>query len=313
MYLAEHCKPLIGFFSSTISRSDSTTPAKMAKINETRRFSLRRFASKLEKLAKKMTRRVRSTTATPPATSAPSEVAPSYSAALAFLKGRLPPPSAILGPVSTETRINWLEHPDLPREIRNNTYSHTLPSEMRMRDNVLDPNLRLLFVNQQTQDECFELLNDWKNNRALHLEYSSITSLVAGLEALADNSLAPFQQLTISTTGPSNGHRDLSIPSDRPRHSCNICPTLKLSTIECRFEIEFACPACYMQSFYKDELQFACKTILSKVNRLARPHFAGIELRCIQKNTRSLEMMRGESGEVESSLPTYKHEVSRTL
>jgi hypothetical protein len=42
-------------------------------------------------------------------------------------------------------------------------------------------------------------------------------------------------------------------------------------------------------------------------------NFAGIELRCIQKNTRSLEMMRGESGEVESSLPTYKHEVSRTL
>jgi hypothetical protein len=52
--------------------------------------------------------------------------------------------------VSTETRINWLEHLDLPREIRNNIYSQTLPSEIRMHDNVLDSNLRLLFVNQLT-------------------------------------------------------------------------------------------------------------------------------------------------------------------
>jgi hypothetical protein len=260
-----------------------------------------------------MTSRVISTAAAPPAASVPSEVATSFSAALAFLKRRLPPPSAIPGLVSTETRINWLEHLDLPREIRNNIYSQTLPSETRMHDNVLDPNLRLLFVNQHTQDECFELLNDWKKNRALHLQYSSITSLIAGLDALADNSLAPFQQPTISTTGTYNGHRDLSIPSDRPRHSCNICPTLMLSDTECRFEIKFACPARYMQSFYKDELRYGCKTIFSKVNRLARPHLAGIELRCIQKNTRSLAMMRGESGEVESLLPTYKREVSRTL
>jgi hypothetical protein len=122
----------------------------MAKTNETRRFSLNRFARKLKKFAKKMTSRVISTAAAPPAASVPSEVATSFSAALAFLKRRLPPPSAIPGLVSTETRINWLEHLDLPREIRNNIYSQTLPSEIRMHDNVLDSNLRLLFVNQLT-------------------------------------------------------------------------------------------------------------------------------------------------------------------
>jgi hypothetical protein len=282
----------------------------MAKSNETRRFSLRRLASKIKSLVKKIARRT--TTRAGDAPVGPAMADTSFSAALAFLKGALPPPSASTAPVSTETRINWLEHPDLPREMRNHIYSYTMPSEMRMRDNVLDPNLRLLFVNQQTQDECLELLHDWKNNRALHLEYSSITSLVAGLDALADNSLAPFQQLTISSAGPYNGHRDISIPSTRPQHSCNVCPTLKLSATDCHFEIEFACPECPTQSFYKDELHYACITLTRKVARLTGPRFAGKTVRCcIKTDTRTLATLKGEDDEIEtSSLPTYKREVT---
>jgi hypothetical protein len=283
----------------------------MAKTNETRRFSLGRLAIKIKNFAKKIARRT--TTRAGDAPVGPAIVDTSFSAALAFLKGALPPPSAIIAPVSTETRINWLEHSDLPREMRNHIYSYTMPSEMRMRDNVLDPNLRLLFVNQQTQDECLELLHDWKNNRALHLEYSSITSLVAGLDALADKSLAPFQRLTISSTGPYNGHRDMSIPSNRPQHSCNICPTLKLNATDCRFEIEFACPDCSTQSFYKDELHYACITLTQKVARLTGQRFAGQTVRCcIETDTATLTTLRGEEGEIEtSSLPTYKREVTQ--
>jgi hypothetical protein len=212
--------------------------------------------------------------------------------------------------VPTETRINWLKHPDLPREIRNHIYSYTLPSDMGMQDNVLDPNLRLLFVNQQTQDECLELLHDCKDNRSLHLEYSSITSLVAGLDSLTDNSLGPFQSLTISTTGPYNGHRDLSIPtipSNRGLHSYNICPTLKLSATDCHFEIEFACPECYTRDFYKREVHYACITILSKVNRLVGARFAGTTVNCVVKSIRTLATSRG--GPCPSPLPLYEREV----
>jgi hypothetical protein len=250
----------------------------MAKTNETRRFSLRRLASKIKSLVKKIAHRT--TTRAGDAPVGPAMTDTSFSAALAFLKGALPPPSASTAPVSTETRINWLEHPDLPREMHNHIYSYTMPSEMRMRDNVLG--------------------------------YSSITSLVAGLDALADNSLAPFQQLTISSTGPYNGHRDISIPSTRPQHSCNVCPTLKLSATDCHFEIEFACPECPTQSFYKDELHYACITLTRKVARLTGPRFAGKTVRCcIKTDTRTLATLKGEDDEIEtSSLPTYKREVT---
>jgi hypothetical protein len=173
------------------------------------------------------------------------------------------PPSSDVVALPTAP-VNFLTQPRLPREVRGKIYAYALPPEIVVKDGKMDTLLGLLFVNRQLRAECLEAIGSSTYEKHLKLRYTSITSLVKGLDSLPDLSLARFGNFTIYSTGPYNGHCHRY--SFAGAHSCNICPTFKQRGDRCWFEIEYNCQSC--AAFHQRELTYACATITSKIQRL---------------------------------------------
>jgi hypothetical protein len=67
--------------------------------------------------------------------------------------------------------------------VRDKIYAYALPPEIVVKDGKMDTLLGLLFVNRQLRAECLEAIGSSTYEKHLKLRYTSITSLVKGLEA----------------------------------------------------------------------------------------------------------------------------------
>ena len=159
----------------------------------------------------------------------------------------------------TETRVNWLDN--LPRELRNAVYANALPADIVFRDGVLCSDVaNILSIDRGSRQEGLEEMGKMREARHFVFEFTSNATMLKYLDALPDNSLESYANLTITVKGPYNGHSNI-YSNDNGCHRTNISPTLRRMGEEVWFEVVYACPDCRHQPFYQRELQFACPII----------------------------------------------------
>jgi hypothetical protein len=176
---------------------------------------------------------------------------------------------------STKIRVNWLDN--LPRELRNDVYVNALPADIVFHDGVLCSDVaNILSIDRGSRQEGLEEMRKMRETRHFVFEFTSNATMLKYLDALPDNSLKPYTNLTITVKGPYNGHSNI-YSNNNGCHRTNISPTLRRVGDEVWFEVVYACPDCRHQPFYQRELQFTCPTVQAGFERLTGMAFtAGV-------------------------------------
>lgn len=180
---------------------------------------------------------------------------------------------------STETRVNWLDR--LPRELRNGVYAHALPHNIVFHDGVLCSDVAdVLSMNRRSRQEGRKEMEKMRDTRHFVFEFSSNVAMLNYLDALPDNTLESYTNLTITVKGAYNGHSTI-YSNNNGCHRTNISPTLRREGDEVWFEVIYAWPDSRDQPFYQRELQFSCPTIQAQFERLTGMAFTAgvVELR----------------------------------